>query len=64
MRTNLRAPQIMDPFDPCIERHSIREGEFGLSLFWLGVYGMILCTAALSKFGGNITGVIELAGLN
>ena len=64
MRTNLRAPQMMDPLDPSIERHSIREGEFAISLIWLGFYGMIFCTALVSKFGDKITKVIELAGLN
>jgi hypothetical protein len=64
MRTNSRAPQIMDPFDPSIEGHSIREGEHGPTMFWLSFYGMFLCTALVSKFGDNITGVIELAGLN
>ena len=64
MRTNSRAPKMIDPLDPSIERRSIREGELAVSLIWLGFYGMIFCTVLVSKFGDTLTGVIELAGLN
>jgi hypothetical protein len=64
MRTKLRAPKMIDPLDPSIERHTVKEGEVAISFIWLGFYGMILCTVLLSKFGDKITDVIALAGLN
>lgn len=63
MPTNIRAPQLMDPFDPSIERHLIRMEDIAIPLIWLGFYGMILCTELAPNFGDNITEVIALAGI-
>lgn len=63
MPTNIRAPQLMDPFDPSIERHLIRTEDVAIPLIWLGFYGMMLCTELVSNFGDNITKVIALAGI-
>jgi hypothetical protein len=54
---------MIDPLDPCIGRHSIREGEFAISLIWLGLYAMILCAGLLSHLGDQITDGIKLTGL-
>jgi hypothetical protein len=64
MRTNSRAPKMVDPLDPSIERHSIREGELAVSFIWLGFYGMILCTVLVTKFGDKIADAVALASLN